>query len=74
MDYDGIPWNNNNAEHAIKGFAGIRKALSGLATSEGLPRTLLLLSIRQTLRNRNISFLEFLKSGKSSLNDFLKEF
>ena len=21
LDYDGIPWNNNNAEHAIKHFA-----------------------------------------------------
>ncbi len=72
LDYDGIPWNNNNAEHAIKAFARIRKALSGLATPDSLRRTLLLLSIRQTLRNRNISFLEFLKSGKCSLNDFLQ--
>lgn len=64
LDYDGIPWNNNNAENAIKAFARIRKALGGLATPESLRRTLLLLSIRQTLRNRNISFLEFLKIGE----------
>ena len=24
LDYDGVPWNNNNAEHAVKAFARIR--------------------------------------------------
>ena len=27
LDYDGIPWNNNNAEHAIKAFAALRKVI-----------------------------------------------
>ena len=25
LNYDGIPWNNNNAEHAIKPFAYYRR-------------------------------------------------
>jgi hypothetical protein len=24
LDDDGVPWNNNNAEHAVKGFAKVR--------------------------------------------------
>src|SRR6195952_6103821 len=27
--HDGIPWNNNNAEHAIKAFAVLRRAIEG---------------------------------------------
>src|SRR5437879_5136153 len=29
LDYDGIPWNNNNAEHAIKAFAALRDGIGG---------------------------------------------
>jgi hypothetical protein len=25
LDYDGVPWNNNNAEHAIKAFSTLRE-------------------------------------------------
>ena len=28
LAYDGIPWNNNNAEHAIKAFARLRNSAS----------------------------------------------
>ena len=27
LDYDGIPWNNNNAENAIKAFAALRNVI-----------------------------------------------
>jgi predicted RecB family nuclease len=73
LDYDGVPWNNNNAENAIKGFAATRRGVEGLFTENGLKKTLKLLSISQTLRNRDASFLEFLKSGKKSLKAFLGE-
>jgi hypothetical protein len=29
LDSDGVPWNNNNAEHAIKAFARLRRTLGG---------------------------------------------
>ncbi len=28
LDYDGVPWNNNNAEHAIKHFAIFRRTMN----------------------------------------------
>ncbi|HCO92809.1 MAG TPA: hypothetical protein DIU00_02470, partial [Phycisphaerales bacterium] len=32
LDHDGVPWNNNNAEHAVKKFAKFRKLSDGLFT------------------------------------------
>jgi hypothetical protein len=32
LDRDGIPWNNNNAEHAIKEFASRRRIIGGAST------------------------------------------
>lgn len=29
LDHDGVPWNNNNAEHAIKAFALLRNVFGG---------------------------------------------
>ena len=68
LDHDGVPWNNNNAENAIKGFATLRRVIGGSSTERGLRDSLKLLSISQTLRNKNIGFLDFLKSGERSLS------
>jgi hypothetical protein len=73
LDHDGVPWNNNNAENAIKAFAALRRGAEGLFTENGLRETLRLLSISQTLRNRGESFFEFLKSGRRSLVDFCEK-
>ena len=35
LRYDGVPWNNNNAEHAIKAFARLRDVISGTSTKKG---------------------------------------
>ncbi|MGO9838532.1 MAG: IS66 family transposase, partial [Polyangiaceae bacterium] len=32
LDHDGVPWNNNNAENAIKAFAALRRGAEGLFT------------------------------------------
>ncbi|MBI4849936.1 MAG: TM0106 family RecB-like putative nuclease [Nitrospirae bacterium] len=61
--YDGIPWNNNNAEHAIKRFVFLRNVINGLSTEESIKENLVLLSICETLRLRNASFFRFLLSG-----------
>jgi hypothetical protein len=29
LSHDGVPWNNNNAEHAVKAFARLRDVISG---------------------------------------------
>jgi hypothetical protein len=36
LDYDGVPWNNNNAEHAVKGFASYRDVADNLMPEGGL--------------------------------------
>ncbi len=68
LDYDGIPWNNNNAEHAIKAFARIRRVIGGASTEDGLRNYLILLSICETCKGRGIDFLEFLQSPEKDLD------
>jgi hypothetical protein len=42
MNYDGIPWNNNNAEHAIKQFAMHRRNMDGLFSAKSIEDFLIL--------------------------------
>jgi hypothetical protein len=70
LDYDGVPWNNNNAEHAIKPFAWLRNDLSGLTTERGLNDYLILLSLSETCKYRGLEFLDFLKSREKDIEVF----
>jgi Transposase IS66 family len=70
LDYDAVPWNNNNAEHAVKAFARIRHVLRGSSTDKGLRDYLVLLSISETCKARGINFLEFLRSRESDIDVF----
>src|SRR5262249_16299661 len=47
LDHDGVPWNNNAAEHAIKAFARFRELYDGQMGEEGLSDFLVLLSVQQ---------------------------
>jgi predicted RecB family nuclease len=67
LDYDGVPWNNNNAENAVKRFVSRRKTLVTPFTEGGIRDYLVLLSIYQTLRYRNASFWQFLLSGETDI-------
>jgi len=60
LDYDGVPWNNNNAEHAIKGFARVRRFADGRFTEDSLREYLVMLSVAETCRYQNIDVLKFL--------------
>jgi hypothetical protein len=51
----------------MKTFAIRRKSGSGFFTEEGMKRFLILLSIYETCRYREIDFLEFLRSGRTDL-------
>jgi Transposase IS66 family len=44
LNHDGLPWNNNNAEHAIRHFANYRVITNGKMTETGLNDYLVLLS------------------------------
>ncbi|MEI6124671.1 MAG: TM0106 family RecB-like putative nuclease [Bacteroidota bacterium] len=67
LDYDGVPWNNNNAEAAIKAVALYRREADGLVTIKRIQENLTLLSIQQTCKYRGINFLNFLLSGEKSI-------
>jgi predicted RecB family nuclease len=70
LDFDGVPWNNNNAEHAIRHLAEYRKHMSGHMMERGLSEYLVLLSIHQTCRYRNIRFLDFLRSKSRDIDQY----
>ena len=72
LDYDGVPWNNNNAEHAVKAFASIRNIIGGASTEKGIREYLTLLSICETCKYKGVSFLDFLRSGEKDIDTFIK--
>lgn len=70
LDHDGVPWNNNPAEHAVKHFAYYRKDADGQVTENGLNDYLVLLSICLTCKYKGINFLQFLLSGEKDIDMF----
>lgn len=70
MNYNGVPWNNNNAEHAIKHFADYRNTVAGQIREFGLRNYLMLLSAYQTCEYKGISFLKFLLSKETDIDRF----
>jgi len=70
LEHDGVPWNNNNAEHAIKRFAFLRKVIGGSSTAKGIKEYLVLLSVCETLRLKGLSVLGFLISGAVDIDTF----
>jgi hypothetical protein len=70
LDYDGVPWNNNNAEHAIKSFALLRRIITGVTTEKGIREYLVLLSICQSCKYMGVDFLDFLRSGEKDIHAF----
>ncbi len=70
LDYDGVPWNNNNAEHAVKAFAYYRLISDGKVREEGISDYLVLLSVYQTCKYRGVSFLKFLLSREDDIDAY----
>ncbi len=70
LDYDGIPWNNNNAEHAIKAYAALRRVMQGTSTRAGIEDYLILLSICETCEYQGLDVLDFLRSGEKDIEAF----
>lgn len=67
LAHDGVPWNNNNAEHAVKAFAMARRTLAGVTSEKGIRDYLVLLSICQTCKYKEVDFLDFLRSGERDI-------
>ncbi len=72
LNFDGVPWNNNNAEHAVKAFANLRQVIDGTTSEGGLRDYLVLLSVCETCRYKGIDFLGFLRSGSKNVDEFVK--
>ena len=72
IKFDGVPWNNNNAEVAIKAVALYRRNVEGLPTAQSLQHYLTLLSLQQTCKYSGINFFDFLVSEKKGIFDFSK--
>lgn len=66
---DGIPWNNNTAERAIRHLA-VQRKISGSFGERPMPHYLRLLGIAQTCRFQDKSFLRFLLSGEKDIDKF----
>lgn len=67
---DGIPWNNNMAERAIRHFAVQRKISSTAFSETGATEYLTLLGIAQSCKFQDKSFLRFLLSEQRDVDAF----
>lgn len=72
LDYDGVPWNNNNAEHAMKRFAKFRRHAEGRFTERSLQEYLMLVSVFETCEVNNVNVLKFLLSKETTLDGLFK--
>lgn len=60
LQHEGVSWNNNLAENAIKRVSDYRENVRRSVKEAGLTEYLVLLSLYQTCRLRNVSFLNTL--------------
>src|SRR5262249_15012741 len=60
LQHDDVAWNNNLAEDAIKRVSNYREDVGRSVKEAGLVEHLVLLSLYQTCRVKDISFLKFL--------------
>jgi predicted RecB family nuclease len=72
LEHDGVPWNNNNAEHAIKRFAKYRRETGGRFTEGSLKDYLILATVFETCEFNNVSVLRFLLSQETTLSGLLR--
>jgi hypothetical protein len=71
LKYDNVPWNNNNAEHAMKYLAKYKRAPEGMFSERSLKESLVLLSVFQTCHFNGVNVIRFLLSGKKDLASIL---
>jgi hypothetical protein len=69
LTLDGIPWENNMAERAIRQLA-VQRKISGSFYKRVAGHYLVLLAIAQTCRFQEKSFLKFLLSKETDLDSF----
>lgn len=73
LSHDGVPWNNNLAENAVKLIASRRRIFGATFSENGMRECLLFLSLYQTLLRKGLSLLRFLLSKETDLFSFVGE-
>ena len=71
LDYNGVPWNNNWAEHAVKSFMKFKRTNDGLFSERSLTEALVMLSILETCKLNGVKRLRFMPSGNKDLASIL---
>jgi predicted RecB family nuclease len=69
IEYDGVPWHNNVAERALRHLA-VQRKISGAFGEKGAVQYLRLLGIAQTCRFQRKSFLGFLLSKSTDIDEY----
>src|SRR6202040_203500 len=72
LDHDGVPWNNNNAEHAIKRFAKYRRDNDGRFSEKTVKEYLILSSVFETCEFNNVNVLKFLLSKERTVESLTR--
>jgi hypothetical protein len=65
LSYDGVVWNNNNAEHAVRASRNVLNSSS----PKGTRNYATLLSIQQALKYRGKEFLEYMRSVEIEISE-----
>jgi hypothetical protein len=66
LDCNGVSWNNNNAERAMKTFARHRRFADGKFTSRSIEHHLAILTVYQTCEFRRLDFVDFVLGRKNA--------
>lgn len=69
IENDGVPWHNNAAERALRHLA-VQRKISGAFSEKGAHEYLRLLAIAQTCRFQRKSFLGFLLSKSTNVDEY----
>ena len=69
IESDGVPWHNNSAERALRHLA-VQRKISGSFSEKGASDYLRLLAIAQTCRFQRKSFLGFLLSKSTNVDEY----
>jgi predicted RecB family nuclease len=72
LKYDGVSWNNNSAENAVKHFMKYKRTSDGLFSERSIQEALVILSVLQTCKLNGINFLRFLLSKATDLDSMLE--
>ena len=73
LDYDNVSWNNTYAEHAIKLLATHRNKNIDFFRASRMEEYLRIMSIYQTCQYKEVSFLKFLLSKETDMDEYCRK-